>query len=136
MIMNIRVLTPDRVISTSSADEVVLPGATGQVGVLDGHAGLLTMLQTGLLRIKLNGTWTPFILFGGVAQIKNDHVVILAKDIEELIDFELRKAANELEKIVIAFEELVTEKERIDIVEKLKKANARVQGIKYLSKKI
>ena len=54
----------------------------------------------------------------------------------QFIDFELRRAANELEKIVAAFEELVTDKERIDIVEKLKKANARVQGIKYLSKKI
>jgi len=35
MVMNIRVLTPDRVICTSSVDEVVLPGLTGQVGVLD-----------------------------------------------------------------------------------------------------
>jgi F-type H+-transporting ATPase subunit epsilon len=53
MVMNIRVLTPDRVCSTT-ADEIVLPGLTGQVGVLDGHAALITALDTGLLRIKLN----------------------------------------------------------------------------------
>ena len=32
MVMNIRVLTPDRVICSTTADEVVLPGLTGQVG--------------------------------------------------------------------------------------------------------
>jgi len=94
------------------------------------------MLDTGLLRIKLNGTWTPFLLFGGVAQIKNDQIVVLAKDVEEFIDLELRKAAEELEKATLAFETIVTSKDRIDIFLELKKANARVQGIKYLSKKI
>jgi F0F1-type ATP synthase epsilon subunit len=34
MVMNIRVLTPDRVICSTTADEIVLPGLTGQVGVL------------------------------------------------------------------------------------------------------
>jgi len=38
MVMNIRVLAPDRVICSTTANEVVLPGLTGQVGVLDGHA--------------------------------------------------------------------------------------------------
>ena len=37
MVLNIRVLTPDRVICSTTADEVVLPGLTGQVGVLNGH---------------------------------------------------------------------------------------------------
>ena len=71
MVMNIRVLTPDRVICSTTADEVVLPGLTGQVGVLDGHAALITALDTGLLRIKLEDKWTPIILCGGLAEI--DH---------------------------------------------------------------
>jgi F-type H+-transporting ATPase subunit epsilon len=66
MVMNIRVLTPDRVICSTTADEIVLPGLTGQVGVLDGHAALIT--ATGLLRIKLNEKWTPIILCGGLAK--------------------------------------------------------------------
>jgi len=47
MVMNIRVLTPDRIICSTTADEVVLPGVTGQIGVLDGHASLITALDTG-----------------------------------------------------------------------------------------
>jgi F-type H+-transporting ATPase subunit epsilon len=52
---------PDRVICSTTADEIVLPGLTGQVGVLDGHAALITALDTGLLRIKLNEKWTPIM---------------------------------------------------------------------------
>jgi F-type H+-transporting ATPase subunit epsilon len=74
MVMNIRVLTPDRVICSTTADEVVLPGLTGQVGVLDGHAALITALDTGLLRIKLNDKWTPIILCGGLAEIDRNRV--------------------------------------------------------------
>jgi len=63
MVMNIRVLTPDRIICSTTANEVVLPGVTGQIGVLEGHASLITALDTGLLRIKLDQKWTPIILW-------------------------------------------------------------------------
>jgi len=49
MAINIRILTPDRIICSTTADEVILPGTTGQIGVLDGHATLITALDTGLL---------------------------------------------------------------------------------------
>jgi F-type H+-transporting ATPase subunit epsilon len=52
MVMNIRVLTPDRVICSTTADEIVLPGLTGQVGVLDGHAALITALDTGMYKVE------------------------------------------------------------------------------------
>jgi hypothetical protein len=55
---------PDRVICQQRWS--CLPGLTGQVGVLDGHA-LITALDTGLLRIKNeNG---PIILCGGLAKL-------------------------------------------------------------------
>ena len=92
MVMNIRVLTPDRVICSTTADEVVLPGLTGQVGVLDGHAALITALDTGLLRIKLNEKWTPIILCGGLAEIDRNRVTVLVNDVEELSNIELSEA--------------------------------------------
>jgi F-type H+-transporting ATPase subunit epsilon len=92
MVMNIRVLTPDRVICSTTADEVVLPGLTGQIGVLEGHAALITALDTGLLRIKLNGKWTPIILNGGLAEIDQNQVTILVNDVEELTKIKLSEA--------------------------------------------
>ena len=135
MVMNVRVLTPDRVICSTAANEVVLPGLTGQVGVLDGHAALITALDTGLLRIKVEETWTPIILCGGLAEIDSNRITVLVNDVEEFSDVELRNATEELEKATFAIEQAESSKERLDASIELKKANARVQGIKYLSKK-
>jgi F-type H+-transporting ATPase subunit epsilon len=133
MVMNIRVLTPDRVICSTTADEVILPGLTGQVGVLDGHATLITALDTGLLRIKLADKWTPIILCGGLAEIDRNRVTVLVNDVEEFTSIELNQATRELEKITSEIENAETSKARLDAADELKKATARVEGINYLS---
>ena len=133
MVMNIRVLTPDRIICSTTADEVVLPGLTGQVGVLDGHAALITALDTGLLRIKLNNQWTPIILCGGLAEIDRNRITVLVNDVEELTSIELSQATQELEKATLAVEQAETSKGRLDASVELKKATARLEAINYLS---
>ena len=94
MVMDIRVLTPDRVICSTTADEVILPGLTGQVGVLEGHATLITALDIGLLRIKLADKWTPIILCGGLAEVDSNRVTVLVNDVEELLSVEMRENPN------------------------------------------
>jgi len=131
MVMNIRVLTPDRVICSTTADEVILPGLTGQVGVLDGHATLITALDTGLLRIKLADKWTPIILCGGLAEIDSNRVTVLVNDVEELVAVELSEATKELEKATSAIENAETSKARLDASVELKKATARLEGIRF-----
>ena len=133
MVLNIRVLTPDRIICSTTADEVVLPGLTGQVGILDGHAALITALDTGLLRIKLDNKWTPIILCGGLAEIDNNRVTVLVNDVEELVSVELNEATQELEKAALSVENADTSKATLDASIELKKATARVEAINYLS---
>nr|YP_010242082.1 ATP synthase CF1 subunit epsilon [Coscinodiscus granii]QTI82997.1 ATP synthase CF1 subunit epsilon [Coscinodiscus granii] len=133
MSMNIRVLTPDRVICSTTADEVVLPGLTGQIGVLEGHASLITALDTGLLRLKLNEKWTPIILCGGLAEIDQNRVTVLVNDVEELTSLELSEVTQELEKATLAVESAETNKARLDAALELKKATARVEAVNYLS---
>jgi len=124
MVLNIRVLTPDRVICSTTADEVVLPGLTGQVGILDGHAALITALDTGLLRIKLDNKWTPIILCGGLAEIDRNRVTVLVNDVEELASIELNEATQELEKAAVAVENADTSKAKLDASIELKKSNS------------
>ena len=133
MVMNIRVLTPDRVICSTTADEVILPGLTGQVGVLDGHAALITALDTGLLRIKSNEKWTPIILCGGLAEIDRNRVTVLVNDVEEISQIELTDATKELEKATSAVEGAQSGKARLDASIELKKATARLEAVNYLS---
>ena len=132
MVINIRVLTPDRVICSTTADEIVLPGLTGQVGVLEGHAALITALDTGLLRIKSKDKWTPIILCGGLAEIDQNQVTVLVNDVEELTDIELNKATEALEHATLAVERSKTSKARLDASLELKKSIARLEAINYL----
>lgn len=132
MVMNIRVLTPDRIICSTTADEVVLPGVTGQIGVLDGHASLITALDTGLLRIKLDQKWTPIILCGGLAEIDRNQVTVLVNDVEELVSLELSEVTAELQKATLAVETAETSKARLEATIDLKKAAARVEAMNYL----
>jgi len=133
MVMSIRVLTPDRVICSTKAEEVILPGLTGQVGILDGHATLITALDTGLLRIKLAEKWTPIILCGGLAEIDRNQVTVLVNDVEELNSIELNEATKALEEATLAVENAETSKSKLDASIELKKATARLEGINYLS---
>ena len=133
MTMNIRVLTPDRVICSTTADEVVLPVLTGQIGILDGHASLITALDTGLLRIKLDNKWTPIILCGGLAEIDRNRVTVLVNDVEELATLDLSEVTRELEKATLAVEDAETSKSKLDAAIELKKATARVEALNYLS---
>jgi F-type H+-transporting ATPase subunit epsilon len=133
MVMNIRVLTPDRIICSTTADEVVLPGVTGQIGVLDGHASLITALDTGLLRIKLDQKWTPIILCGGLAEIDRNQVTVLVNDVEEIVSLDLNEVNEKLKIAKLDVENAETSKVRLEAILELKKAAARLEAVTYLN---
>ncbi len=133
MAMNIRVLTPERIICSTKADEIILPSLTGQVGVLENHATLITALDTGLLRIKLDEKWTPIILYGGLAEVDQNRVTVLVNDVEELVTLELNEVTKQLEQATLAVEEAENSKARLDASVELKKATARLEAVNYLS---
>jgi F-type H+-transporting ATPase subunit epsilon len=133
MVMNIRVLTPDRIICSTTADEVVLPGVTGQIGVLDGHASLITALDTGLLRIKLDQKWTPIILCGGLAEVDRNQVTVLVNDVEEIISLDLNEVNEKLKVAKLDVENAETSKVRLEAILELKKAAARLEALTYLN---
>ena len=133
MVMNIRVLTPDRIICSTTADEVVLPGVTGQIGVLEGHASLITALDTGLLRIKLDQKWTPIILCGGLAEIDRNQVTVLVNDVEEITSLDLNEVNEKLKVAKLDVENAETSKIRLEAISELKKAAARLEAVTYLN---
>ena len=56
MSLKIRVITPDRIVWNTSADEVILPSTSGNLGILTSHVPLITSLDIGILRIKSGAT--------------------------------------------------------------------------------
>ncbi|NJL20739.1 MAG: F0F1 ATP synthase subunit epsilon [Leptolyngbyaceae cyanobacterium SM1_3_5] len=82
MTLTVRVVAPDRTVWDASAEEVILPSTTGQLGILSGHAPLLTALDTGVLRVREGRDWVSIALQGGFAEVEADEVTILVNGAE------------------------------------------------------
>ena len=133
MVLNIQVLTPQRTVCRTTADEVILPGLLGKIGVLNGHATLVTMLDTGLLRIKLDQKWTIILLYGGVVEIDKDVVTVLGNEMEELFSVDSIKATNEAQEATSSVQSAENSKDRVETSIELKKANAKIEAMSYLT---
>lgn len=129
MSLNVRVITPDKVVWDAMAEEVILPSSTGQLGILVNHAPLLTALDIGVMRLKINGKWESIVLMEGFAEVENNKVTILSNGAEEASNIDLATAQAELEKISLLVDEAETKKEKIEAAIKLRKAKARLQAV-------
>ena len=93
------IVTPERQLLSHSVVEVTLPGAEGELGVLPGHAPLITELGIGELRYKTaeGALSEPIALIRGFVEVLQDRVTVLAETAErpEEIDIERAKAALE-----------------------------------------
>ena len=129
MSLNVRVITPDKVVWDASAEEIILPSSTGQLGILVDHAPLLTALDIGVMRLKSNAGWTSIVLMEGFAEVENNKVTILCNGAEEATSIDSKLAQQELEKVTLLVEEATTKKEKIEATIELRKAKARLQAV-------
>jgi len=86
------VVTPERTVVETEADEVQLPGELGYLGILPGHTTLITLLKTGVLSYKDAGTEKFFALSSGFAEIANDRVTVLADLAEDAREIDANAA--------------------------------------------
>lgn len=132
MFMNINVFTPDQIICSAIADEIILPGLTGQISILNNHSNLVTALDTGLLRIKSNDKWILIVVCEGLAEINQNKITILANEAEKLNNLELSCTLKEFEQATLAIKTLEKGEESLSTLHELKKATAKLEAINYL----
>lgn len=132
MSLKIRVITPERIVWNTSADAVMLPSISGQLGILTSHAPLITSLDIGVLRLKLGETWKPIIVLGGFAEVEDDEVTVLVNGVEEVISGDVNLAKSALEQASKQLENATTDKEKIQASLNLKRVTARVLALTYL----
>jgi F-type H+-transporting ATPase subunit epsilon len=94
MNLQVKVLTPEKLIWNTTSDEVILPAAGGNLAVLKDHVSIYALLDAGLIRIKIEDGWKPLILFGGFAVIEDNSVIIFGNGAED-IDPNLSKSTAE-----------------------------------------
>ena len=90
--MELVVVTPTRQLLRTSAREVTLPGANGYLGVLPGHAPLMTELGIGELTYQGAGQPEPISVVRGFAEVLPDRVTVLAETAELAAEIDLERA--------------------------------------------
>nr|YP_010195547.1 ATP synthase CF1 subunit epsilon [Gracilaria baiana]UAD82944.1 ATP synthase CF1 subunit epsilon [Gracilaria baiana] len=133
MTLNIRVIAPDRTVWDANAEEVILPSSTGQVGILKGHIPLLTAIDIGVMRVRIEKEWQPIILLGGFAEVKDDNITILVNGAEEVSEIDMKTAQENLDKATKILNEAKNNKDKIEATQNLRKARARIQAANVLN---
>lgn len=131
MTLTVRVISPDKTVWDSEAEEVILPSTTGQLGILSGHAPLLTALDTGVMRVRAEKNWVPIALMGGFAEVEKDEVTILVNGAERgdsINREEARAAFTEAEARFNKSQQGDNRQERIQATQAYKRARARLQA--------
>jgi F-type H+-transporting ATPase subunit epsilon len=95
--LHLQVVTPERKLVETDADEIQLPGSEGYLGVLPGHTPLITLLKTGVLSYRSGGAAEALALSAGFAEISNDRVSVLADSAEAAGQIDAAAAERERE---------------------------------------
>jgi F-type H+-transporting ATPase subunit epsilon len=80
-LLKIEIATPEKLIASQSADSAQIPGKDGYMGILPGHAALLSELGEGELSFTLSGATERFKVSGGYVEIRDNHVRVLADSV-------------------------------------------------------
>ena len=88
------VVTPERQLLRETVVEVTLPGLDGELGILPGHAPLITELGIGELRYRTATSSQPLSLavIRGLAEVLPDRVTLLAETAERAEEIDLERA--------------------------------------------
>jgi len=94
---HLEIVTPEKKVVDTPAVEVQIPGKNGYLGVLPGHAPLITELAVGEITYRSNGGQQRLAVAWGFAEVLPDKVTILAETAErpEEIDAERARQAKE-----------------------------------------
>jgi F-type H+-transporting ATPase subunit epsilon len=91
-VLELEIVTPERLVVHDTAVEVQIPGLDGYLGVLPGHAPLITELGVGEISYRSAGTTTRLAVAWGFAEVLPNKVTILAETSERAQDIDVGRA--------------------------------------------
>lgn len=131
MALSVKVITPDKTVWDDPVEEIILPSTTGQLGILTGHAPLLTALEVGVLRVRPNKEWKNIALMGGFAEVENDEIKILVNGAELGDNIDRDTAQTEYQEAQTRFTKVENSDDRMEKIQAqnlMKRARARLQA--------
>lgn len=78
MAFQIEITTPEKLVASRQADYAEIPGKDGYLGILPGHAALLSELGSGEVKVTSAGKTESFAISGGYLEVRDNQVRVLA----------------------------------------------------------
>jgi len=100
-------VSPEKLAFSGEVDQVDIPGVEGDFGVLAGHAPVVAAIRPGILTVTVGGTHEKIIVLGGLAEVSDNGLTVLADVATSLEDLDRAEFADR----IAAMEEKLAEKE-------------------------
>jgi F-type H+-transporting ATPase subunit epsilon len=95
-LLHFEFVSPESVLFSGDVDQVDLPGSEGDLGILPGHAPLVTTLRPGIVTIIREGAREPVVVIGGFAEVGPGGLTVLADRAVARADFDLESLAGDI----------------------------------------
>lgn len=126
MAIDLVVVTPEGEAFSEPVEQVVLPGAEGDFGVLESHEKFLAPLKPGPMEIHLGGGKVEWAAISdGFAEVSGSHVVVLVDECFRAHEIDIENARMTQEDVLRALAEIVNEAEEADHRTRLETAAVR-----------
>ncbi|HZR63719.1 MAG TPA: F0F1 ATP synthase subunit epsilon [Terriglobales bacterium] len=122
----LEIVTPEKLVVRDQAEEAQIPGLNGYLGILPGHAPLITELGAGEISYRSGGQLHRFSTAWGFAEVLPDKVTVLAETVERADEIDLSRAKDSLVKAEDALRQAQTEEEVDKDLGKVRRAQARI----------
>ena len=96
--IELEVVTPERHVLAEKVDSLEMPGKEGYLGILPGHAPLITELGVGILTYRKGAESRRLTVINGYAEVLPDRVIVLAELSERAEEIDVARVQRALER--------------------------------------
>lgn len=123
----LEIVTPEKMVVRDNAEEAQIPATTGYIGILPGHAPLITELGAGEISYRSGGQVHRFATAWGFAEVLPDRVTVLAETVERADEIDVARAKQDLTQAEDALKQAQSEEEVTKDLGKVRRAEARIE---------
>ena len=106
MPLHFELVSPEKLVYSGEVEQVDVPGAEGDFGVLAGHAPLVTTLRPGILTVHGSGGAQKIVVLGGFAEMSAQGLTVLADVAEAIEDIDRAVVAKRIEEMEKSIEKM------------------------------
>ena len=131
MRIQVCILTPDRIFRNKEVEELVLVTRTGQLGVLNQHAPVITALDIGPIILRQKLSWMALALMGGFALVQDNQIIILVNEAVTSSSVKKNETVKVLREATNRLNQVLCKKVKVEAIFTFKRARARYQIIQW-----